>query len=75
MKPLSCMNETAEALLVSSTSVTASTGSPALSSPSRSAAAMTMLEERADDEPRSSTAFPAFRHSPAASLVTLGRFS
>jgi hypothetical protein len=34
-----------------------------------------MFERRADDEPRSSAAFPAFTQSPAASLVTLGRFS
>ena len=36
---------------------------------------MARLDEMAEDEPRSSTALPAFRHSPAASLVTLGRFS
>ena len=29
----------------------------------------------ADEEPRSSTALPHFRHSPAASTVTLGRAS
>ena len=33
------------------------------------------LESAALDEPRSIVALPAFRHSPAASLVTLGRFS
>ena len=75
MNPSSCMKATAEARLVSSTSATASTGRPALSSPSRRAAAMARLEEMADDEPRSSTALPDLRHSPAASLVTLGRFS
>ena len=75
MTPSSCMKATAEARLVSSTRPTASTGSPALARPSRRAAATTVLEEMADDEPRSSTALPDLRHSPAASLVTLGRFS
>ena len=36
---------------------------------------MARLEAMADDEPRRSTALPDLRHSPAASLVTLGRFS
>ena len=36
---------------------------------------MARLEPMAADEPRSSTALPDLRHSPAASLVTLGRFS
>ncbi len=34
-----------------------------------------MFDRNALDEPRRITAFPAFTHSPAASLVTLGRFS
>ena len=34
-----------------------------------------MFERSADDDPRSSAALPALTHSPAASLVTLGRFS
>ncbi len=38
-------------------------------------AATTRLEEMAVDEPRSRTALPDLRHSPAASLVTFGRFS
>ena len=75
MNPSSCMNSTAEARLVSSTSPTASAGRPAFSSPSRRMAATTRLEVTADDEPRRSTALPDLRHSPAASLVTLGRFS
>ena len=29
----------------------------------------------APDEPRRNAALPDFRHSPAASLVTFGRFS
>ena len=69
------MKATAESWLVSSTSPTASTGSPALSRPERSRAAITVLDRMAVDEPRRSTAFPDFRHSPAASLVTFGRFS
>ena len=36
---------------------------------------MAMLEVMAPDEPRRNAALPDFRHSPAASLVTLGRFS
>ena len=75
MNPSSCMNSTADSRLVSSTSPTASAGSPALARPSRSSAAMTVLDSMADDEPRNSTALPDFRQSPAASLVTLGRFS
>ena len=75
MMPSSCMNATADSRLVSWTSPTASTGSPALARPSRRADATTRLVEIADDEPRSSTALPDLRHRPAASLVTLGRFS
>ena len=75
MSPSSCMNSTADSRLVSSTSPTASSGRPALASPSRRTAAMATLEETADDDPRRSTALPDLRHSPAASLVTLGRFS
>ena len=47
-------------------------GSPAFSSPSRSASAITWLDASADDEPRSRTALPDLRQSPAASLVTFG---
>ena len=36
---------------------------------------MAMLESIAPDEPRRKAALPDFRHRPAASLVTLGRFS
>ncbi len=75
MNPSSCMKATAEARLVSVTRITESAGRPALATPSRRADAMATLEPIADDEPRSSTAFPDLRHSPAASLVTLGRFS
>ena len=38
-------------------------------------AASTALECAADDEPRSTTALPDFRHSEAASIVTFGRAS
>ena len=75
MTPVSCMNSTAPSRVVSATRPTASTGSPALASPSRRAAATAWLVVMALDEPRRSTALPAFRHSPAASLVTFGRFS
>ena len=36
---------------------------------------MAMLESIAPDEPRRKAALPDFTQSPAASLVTLGRFS
>lgn len=61
--------------LVSSTSVTASAGSPALATPSRRTAAIARLESMAAEEPRRKAALPDLRQSPAASLVTLGRFS
>ena len=35
----------------------------------------TALERIAEDEPRSTTALPDFRHSEAASIVTFGRAS
>ena len=69
------MNSTAASWRVSSTSTSESCGSPALASPSRSAEAMAMLERMAPPEPRRKAALPDFRHSPKASLVTLGRFS
>ena len=73
--PSSRMNSTAAWRRVSSTSTTASSGSPALPAAWRRQATMATLERTAEDEPRSMVAFPAFRHSPAASLVTFGRFS
>ncbi len=69
------MNSTAASRLVSSTRTTASSGRPALAMPSRSTAAIAMLESMAPDEPRRKAALPDFRQRPAASLVTLGRFS
>ncbi len=71
----SCMNSTAASWLVSVTSCTASAGSPALCTASRSTSAMTMFESSALDEPRRNAALPDLRQSAAASLVTLGRFS
>ncbi len=69
------MNSTAASRRVSSTRTTTSSGSPAFPAASRRHATMATLERTAEDEPRSMVAFPAFRQSPAASLVTLGRFS
>ena len=69
------MNSTAASRLVSSTRTTASAGSPALATASRRTAATARLDEMAPDEPRRKAALPDFTHSPAASLVTLGRFS
>ncbi len=54
---------------------TQSAGSPALANASRSTPAMAMLDSMAPDEPRRNAALPDLRQSPAASLVTLGRFS
>ena len=73
--PVSCMSSTAASWRTSSTSSTQSAGSPALAMPSRSTSAMATLERSAVAEPRSSAALPDFRQMPAASLVTLGRFS
>ena len=69
------MNSTAASRLVSATRTTASAGSPALATASRRTAAMARLEVMAPEEPRRKAALPDFRHSPAASEVTLGRFS
>ena len=60
---------------VSSTSATASSGRPAFTAARRNKATIARLESRAEEEPRRNAAFPDLRQSPAASLVTLGRFS
>ena len=54
---------------------TASAGSPAASTASRSTATIAALDRAADEDPRSSTALPDLSASPAASAVTLGRAS
>ena len=69
------MKATAVSCEVSSTSATASSGSPALTTARRNRATTARLESMAEDDPRKKAALPAFRHRPAASLVTLGRFS
>jgi hypothetical protein len=69
------MYSTAAAREVSETSTTASAGSPTLATASRRTEAMAVLDVMAPDEPRRKAALPALRHRPAASLVTLGRFS
>jgi hypothetical protein len=69
------MTSVAVAYAVSSTRMTASSGSPCLPRASRNTDATATFERNALEEPRSITAFPAFTHRPAASLVTLGRFS
>ena len=75
MTPRRRMNSTAASWLVSSTRITLSAGSPAFTKPSRNAPATAMFDEIAPDDPRRKAAFPDFMHNPAASLVTLGRFS
>ncbi len=57
------------------TSASAPAGSPAASPASRAIPASTELECAAEEEPRSTTALPDFRHSAAASIVTFGRAS
>jgi hypothetical protein len=75
MNPSRRMKSTAACRLVSSTSTTLSSGRPALAAAWRRQATMAVLDPMADDDPRSMVALPALRQSPAASLVTLGRFS
>jgi hypothetical protein len=60
---------------VVSTTCTAVSGSPAAASPSRTQAAIAWLARRASLPPRRIAALPDFRHSAAASAVTLGRAS
>ena len=69
------MTPTAVSCDASSTSTRQSSGSPAAANPLRIASAIARFERSALPEPRSSAAFPDFRQSPAASEVTLGRFS
>ena len=75
MYPRNRMKAVAVSCEVSSTRATASSGRPAFTAACRSKPTMAVLEVMADDEPRRNAAFPDFKHSPAASLVTLGRFS
>ncbi len=75
IEPRCCMNSTAASRLVSVTKITASAGRPALTAASLSTLDTAMLEVMAPDDPRRKAALPALRQSPAASLVTLGRFS
>ena len=60
---------------VRSTNCTASAGMPASAMPSRMAAASARLDSSASLPPARMTALPDFRHSAAASTVTLGRDS
>ena len=69
------MNSTAASRLVSSTSTTESSGRPDLANASRSTATMAMLESIAPDDPLRNAPLPDLMQSPAASLVTFGRFS
>jgi len=69
------MNAMAVSWEVSSTRATASSGRPALTAAWRNNDTMARLESMAEEEPRRKAALPALRQSPAASLVTLGRFS
>ena len=65
---------TAARSVVSST-CTASAGNPASASPAWMHAAIAVLEWNASEPPRRMQALPDFRHSAAASAVTLGRDS
>ena len=75
MKPRNRMNAVAVSWEVSSTRATASSGRPAFTAAWRNKDTMARLESIAEEEPRRKAALPALRQSPAASLVTLGRFS
>ena len=66
------MTSTATSCDGSSTRISASSGSPALAKPARSAAAIARFERSAVPLPRSSAALPALTHRPAASDVTFG---
>ncbi len=57
------------------TSETEPAGSPAPSAACAAMPASTALECAADEDPRRTHAFPDFRHSTAASIVTFGRAS
>jgi hypothetical protein len=54
---------------------TASSGSPAAASPSRTPAAIAAFERTDSAPPRRMQALPLLMHSAAASAVTLGRDS
>ena len=73
--PSSCASSVSSSRPPPATSASAPAGSPAPSAASRAIRASTALECAADDDPRSSTALPDFRHSAAASIVTFGRAS
>ena len=75
IRPRRRMNSVADSRLVSSTSTRASSGRPALAKAWRSTRAISVLELMAAELPRRKAALADLRHSPAASLVTLGRFS
>ena len=57
------------------TSAITPSGSPAESPASIATEASTAFECAAIEDPRKTTAFPDFRHSAAASIVTFGRAS
>ena len=69
------MSACALSCVVSVTSWMASAGIADCSSAARMTCASAMLERMASLPPRSSTALPDFRHSPAESAVTFGRAS
>ena len=60
---------------VDSTNCTASFGKPAATTAARTNDAKDELVRIASLPPRKMTAFPAFRHNAAMSIVTLGRLS
>ena len=65
MSPRSRTNSTAVSCAVSSTSTTASAGSPTLEIHWRSAEAMTRLDSDAPADPRNKAALPDFKHNAA----------
>ena len=84
LPPLGTMTSTCESMAMSiptaarslvPTTCTASRGSPAAASPSWMHPAIARFDASASEPPRRMVALPDFRHSPAASAVTLGRDS
>ncbi len=74
-RPRARISSVTDSRLSPGTSCTASAGRPAPPTASRSTVTSALFEAYAEDEPRSSTALPDFRHRAAASTVTLGRAS
>ncbi len=74
-RPRARSSSVTESRVSPGTSCTASAGNPLSAKASRKTLTSAVFDDLAEEEPRSSTALPDFRHSAAASTVTLGRAS